>query len=135
MGEPPHSKPPGSPRERAPATRDPADITADPELPIVARLVVEVRSDGSRTITRGAIEDAISGETVAVEARADSPLELSMNLAKMLLQAPALASQGVRAGLPTAADLRKAARRRIGRFGRRLRSRLRGDDPDAGEAG
>ncbi|MEZ4385622.1 MAG: hypothetical protein R3A79_30165 [Nannocystaceae bacterium] len=131
MGDPPRSDRDDPPRERRPAPRDPASVAADPELPVVARLVVEVRSDGSRTVTRGAIEDVLSGETVAVEARADSPLELSMNLAKMLLQAPALASQGLRAGLPTPADLRKAARRRLGRLGKRLRSRLRGDDPDA----
>jgi hypothetical protein len=43
------------------------------EPPVVARLVVEIRSDGTRTIARGAIEDAQRGERVAIEARGDSP--------------------------------------------------------------
>ncbi len=113
-----------------PAHRDPASVVQDPELPIVARLVVEIRSDGSRTVTRGALEDAISGETVAIEARADSPLELSLNLAKMLMQAPAMASNSLRGTLPTGADLRAHARARLGRLGKRLRQRLRRRDED-----
>ncbi len=115
---------------RPPARREPASVVEDPELPIVARLVVEIRSDGSRTVTRGALEDAISGETVAIEARADSPLELSLNLAKMLMQAPAMASNSLRGALPTGADLRAHARARLGRLGKRLRRRLRPKDED-----
>ncbi len=97
---------------------------------MVARLVVEIRSDGTRTITRGAIEDMRSGESVAIEARANSPLELSLNLAKMLLQAPALASNSFRGKLPTPAVLRSHARARLSRLGRRLRRRLRGEPSD-----
>ena len=111
-----------------PAHRQPATVVDDPELPLVARLVVEIRSDGSRTVTRGALEDAISGESVAIEARADSPLELSLNLAKMLMQAPSMASNSLRGTLPTGADLRAHARARLGRLGKRLRQRLRRSD-------
>jgi hypothetical protein len=58
------------------------------ELPIVARMVIEIRSDGTRTVARGAIEDSLAGEQVAVEAEAGSPLELSRALTKMVLSAP-----------------------------------------------
>jgi len=69
---------------------DPEDVELEPaeQLPVVARMVVEIRSDGSRTVARGAIEDSVGGQRVGVEARADSPLELSRALAKMILSAP-----------------------------------------------
>jgi hypothetical protein len=63
----------------------------DDELPVVARLVVEIRSDGKRTVARGAVEDAASGERVAVEARGASPAQLAFALAKSLWQVPRLA--------------------------------------------
>ena len=47
-----------------------------PEPPVVARLMVEIRSDGSHTIARGALEEMTTGEKVAVEARGDSPAQL-----------------------------------------------------------
>lgn len=56
----------------------------DDDLPVVARLIVEIRSDGSRTIARGALEDANLGQRVAVEARGDSPLALALALAKSI---------------------------------------------------
>lgn len=63
----------------------------------MARLVVEIRSDGTRTIARGAVEDAQRGERVAVEARGDSPLQLAIALARSLTQLPRLtARQAVR---------------------------------------
>jgi hypothetical protein len=58
------------------------------EPPVVARLIVEIRSDGSRTIARGALEDAQNGEKVAIEARGDSPLQLAIALARSLTQLP-----------------------------------------------
>lgn len=58
--------------------------SSDDDLPVVARLIVEIRSDGSRTIARGAIEDANLGQRVAVEARGDSPLALALALAKSI---------------------------------------------------
>ncbi len=53
-------------------------------LPVVARLVIEIRSDGSRTIARGGLEDIALGQRVTVEARGDSPLQLALALAKSL---------------------------------------------------
>jgi hypothetical protein len=64
---------------------------ADEDLPVVARLVVEIRSDGKRTVARGAMEDVASGERVAIEARGASPLQLAMQLAKSMWQVPRLA--------------------------------------------
>lgn len=69
------------------------------ELPVVARLIVEVRSDGSRTIARGAMEDAASDTRIAIEASGSSPMELALGLAKSILAAPWLRRQMVRGGL------------------------------------
>jgi hypothetical protein len=69
--------------------------------PVVARLVVEIRSDGSRTIARGALQDVLAGETVAVEARGGSPLQLALSLARSMLRVPALARTAGRALLTT----------------------------------
>lgn len=70
-------------------TTTPADLAEQgPEPPVVARLMVEIRSDGSRTIARGALQDELTGEQVAVEARGNSPLELAGQLAKTLVTAP-----------------------------------------------
>jgi hypothetical protein len=98
---------------------EPDAIEAAEELPVVARLVVEIRSDGSRTIARGALEDNLGGQRVGVEARADSPLELSRALAKMVLSAPfaALLGRSTSDGSP---DRGPTVRGTIGALGRRL---------------
>ncbi len=75
------------------------DLARDDELPVVARLVVEIRSDGSRTIARGAVEDAQRGERVAIEARGDSPLQLAIALARSLTQLPRLSARSAVRGL------------------------------------
>jgi hypothetical protein len=64
--------------------------SADEELPIVARLVIEVRSNGTRTVARGAMEDAQSGTKAAIEARGGTPLELALTLARSILAVPFL---------------------------------------------
>ena len=79
---------------RAPDALDSAE-----EPPVVARLVVEIRSDGSRTIARGAVEDAQRGERVAIEARGDSPLQLAIALARSLTQLPRLTARSAVRGL------------------------------------
>ena len=87
--------------------RDPAEVPAPPdELPVVARLVVEIRSDGRRTVARGVMEDSASGERVAVEARGDSPLRLAWELARGIARGPVFARAAAR-GL-----LRSVGRRR-----------------------
>lgn len=66
---------------------------AEEDLPVVARLVVEVRSDGTRVVARGAMEDKETGQRVAVEARAEHMLELAAALFRLALSAPQLARQ------------------------------------------
>ena len=64
---------------------------------MVARLIVEIRSDGFRTVARGAMEDAATGDRVAVEARGTTPMALAASLARTIFSAPALARHAVRA--------------------------------------
>jgi hypothetical protein len=66
-----------------------AVVGEDAELPVVARLVVEIRSDGTRTIARGAIEDP-EGIRVAVVASASTPWALAKQLAGALWTMPRL---------------------------------------------
>ena len=75
------------------------EIVNTDEPPVVARLVVEIRSDGSRTIARGAIEDLARGEHVAIEARGDSPIQLAFAMARALTQLPRLTARSAVRGL------------------------------------
>lgn len=63
------------------------------DLPVVARLIVEVRSDGSRTIARGGLEDVATGQRVTIDARGDSPAQLALALARSIFRIPQLASK------------------------------------------
>jgi hypothetical protein len=76
----------------------PADLDDAP--PVVARLVVEIRSDGTRTIARGAMEDLVRDERVALEATAGSPVELAASLTKLLLSTPLMATRALRDASP-----------------------------------
>lgn len=58
------------------------------EPPVVARMIVEIRSDGTRTVARGALEDIVTGERVAIDAHGGSPLQLAASLAQSLLSTP-----------------------------------------------
>jgi hypothetical protein len=77
------------------ATSSPPTGEAD-ELPVVARMVVEIRSDGTRTVARGALEDRPSGQCVAVELTPSSPWEMAKGMAKLLLGAPWRRTEGLR---------------------------------------
>ncbi len=79
--------------------RPPDAVEHVDEPPVVARLVVEIRSDGTRTIARGALEDAQQGQRVAVEARGDSPIQLAIALARSLTQLPRLSARSAVRGL------------------------------------
>ncbi len=81
------------------SARDADALERTDELPVVARLIVEIRSDGSRTIARGALEDAQRGDRVAIEARGDSPLQLAIALARSLTQLPRLSARSAVRGL------------------------------------
>jgi hypothetical protein len=69
------------------------------EPPVITRLVVEIRSDGSRTIARGAVEDVASGQRTTIEAHGTSPLQLAMALARALTQLPRLGARSAIRGL------------------------------------
>jgi len=70
------------------------DAGAD-EPPVVARLVVEIRSDGTRTTARGMLEDLVLGERVGVEMRGTTPAAMIASLAKSLRELPALRLPGL----------------------------------------
>lgn len=84
-------------RDRDEDHEAPAVVSTEP--PVVARLVVEIRSDGSRTIARGAIEDATSGQQTRLEARGDSPMQLALALARALARLPRLGARSAVRGL------------------------------------
>jgi hypothetical protein len=71
--------------------------TEPEEPPVVARMIVEIRSDGTRTVARGALEDVASGERVALEARGSTPMALAASLAKTMFNAPMFARHAVKA--------------------------------------
>ena len=79
----------------------PSEILPTDEPPVVARLVVEIRSDGKRTVARGAMEDAATGRGVAIEASGRSPLQLALSLARALVTLPAFGREAARALLRT----------------------------------
>ena len=84
--------------DKAELVRPPPGVLQE-EPPVVARLVVEIRSDGSRTIARGAVEDTVSGQRTQVEARGDSPLQLALALARSLTQLPRISARSAVRGL------------------------------------
>lgn len=69
--------------------------TPNDEPPVVAQLMVEIRSDGSRTIARGALNDLRTGETAQVHAEGKTPGDLMISLAGSLLALPASLSQAI----------------------------------------
>ncbi len=73
------------------------DEDVDERLPVVARLIVEVRSDGRRTIARGLVEDLESGRRTAVMATGESQMALLGSLMRTATGFAALARRAVRA--------------------------------------
>lgn len=113
-------------RDDRPAKAEPVSPTEPDDLPpVVARLVVEIRSDGSRTIARGALEDALSGQDVAVAVEAESPAALLGKLTRSLVSLPSML-RPTRAALPEGTnDDEPSALRSLGRRLRRRLSRRR----------
>lgn len=75
---------------QGPGGRSPlAEVPGDP--PVVARLMVEIRSDGTRTVARGALEDVAAGDKAVVEARGSTPAALAASLIRSLFSGPLLA--------------------------------------------
>lgn len=102
------------------------DVERADEPPVVARLVVEIRSDGKRTIARGAMEDTELGQQVMVEARGTSPAQLAWSLAKTIAAAPGIARQVGRAMLAEGRPKRPRRRRSLVE---RVARRILGDKP------
>ena len=88
---------PGDPDATDLVREAPAELSSEP--PVVARLIVEVRSDGSYTIARGAVEDVATGQRTTLEARGATPLQLALGLARALTR---LSGLGARLGARSA---------------------------------
>ena len=70
------------------------------EPPVVARLVVEIRSDGTTTIARGGMTDVVSGQSTVIEARGSTPLSLAFDLCRSLVGISTFGVRAARALLP-----------------------------------
>jgi hypothetical protein len=66
------------------------------EPPVVAQLMIEIRSDGSKTIARGALNDLRTGESASVVAEGRTPTELALSLAASLVSLPATLLKNLR---------------------------------------
>ena len=97
---------------------------ADDLPPVVARLVVEIRSDGSRTVARGALEDAVSGQDVAVAVEAESPAALLGKLTRSIISLPSMIRGSQAQQERPALDEAPRERLSLREAGRRLRRRL-----------
>jgi hypothetical protein len=89
----------GAPPEETPSPPR-SELVDELEPPVVARLVLEIRSDGLRTIARGAMEDVRTGQRALVDAAGTTPLALAAALARSMFAAPGVAhraGQAVRA--------------------------------------
>jgi hypothetical protein len=62
-----------------------AEIVEKAEPPVVAQLMIEIRSDGSHTIARGALNDLRVGRSAQLHAAGATPRELVKSLASSLL--------------------------------------------------
>ena len=79
---------PSEPAAPVPAPVEPSVPLNAGEPPVVARLVIEIRSDGTRTIARGVLEDQQLGERVAIHAEGTTPANLAASLVQSILKAP-----------------------------------------------
>jgi hypothetical protein len=68
--------------------RSGGELAADDEPPVVAQLMIEIRSDGSRTIARGALNDLRTNESARIHAEGRTPADLMLSLASSLIALP-----------------------------------------------
>jgi hypothetical protein len=73
----------------APRAGDVTDVVSADEPPVVARLWVEIRSNGNLTVARGALENGQLDERTSLEVKGATPFQLTLSLVKALFQAPA----------------------------------------------
>ncbi|HEY0254802.1 MAG TPA: hypothetical protein VGC41_24920 [Kofleriaceae bacterium] len=77
----------------------PSEVVEVKEPPVVARLVVEIRSDGTSTIARGALEDLTTGQRAMIDAHGTTPMQLAFALMKSITQLPKLSAKMAIRGL------------------------------------
>ncbi|MBL4845671.1 MAG: hypothetical protein JKY65_09105 [Planctomycetes bacterium] len=95
------------------------------ELPVVARMVVEIRSDGIRTVARGAFEDFQTGQSVGIETDPLAAAKLAQAFTRSILGSTAgLVRLGVSEGI------KSTARSLVPDPLRRLKRKLFGQDPE-----
>jgi hypothetical protein len=76
-------------KNSAPLQKSGAPITSpNDEPPVVAQLMIEIRSDGSRTVARGALHDLRNDEHAHVHAEGKTPQDLILSLMGSLLSLP-----------------------------------------------
>ncbi len=73
-----------------------ARLVAD-DPPVVARLVVEIRSNGTTTIARGGLTDVRAERTTVIEAHGSTPLALALSLSRHLFGLSSVAARAARA--------------------------------------
>lgn len=66
------------------------------EPPVVAQLMIEIRSDGSHTIARGALHDLQNNESAQVHAEGQTPAQLITSLLGSLMSLPSGTFQKLR---------------------------------------
>jgi hypothetical protein len=87
----------GALAQRNTLARSKSDVPAvDVEPPVVAQLMIEIRSDGSHTIARGALNDLRTGESAQVRAEGRTPTELMLSLCSSLMSLPSTVMKHVR---------------------------------------
>ena len=125
MSDPSESLRP-QPERQLPQELDPKAALANAEeLPVVARMVVEIRSDGIRTVARGAFEDFQSGQQVAIETDPLAAAKLAQAFTRSIMGSTAgLVRMGVSEGL------KSTARSLVPDPLRRLKRKLFGQEPD-----
>lgn len=108
-----------------PRELDPKQVLANSEdLPVVARMVVEIRSDGIKTIARGAFEDFQTGQQVGIETDPLAAAKLAQAFTRSILGSTAgLVRLGVSEGIKT------TARTLVPDPLRRLKRKLFGQEP------
>jgi hypothetical protein len=129
--EPPELVPEDEASKHLPGDLDPAGALANAEdLPVVARMVVEIRSDGVKTVARGAFEDYQTGQQVAIETDPLATIKLAQAFTKSILGSTAgMVRLGVSEGLKT------GAKNLVPDPLRRLKRKLFGQEPPGSSEG
>jgi hypothetical protein len=84
-------------KSSSPLTKSSAPLSRpNDEPPVVAQLMIEIRSDGSRTIARGALHDLRNDEHAEIHAEGKTPSDLILSLLGSLFSLPSSTLQLLR---------------------------------------